>query len=99
MVVTCDSQTATQGVQAQFDLFIKDAYSNPRPLNDLTGVTVSDGTVSLSSPVALASSVSYVGGNQYTVRFTPTASGVRRLLVRIAGVDISGSPASVYVSP
>ncbi len=80
-------QVATVDSPVNFTLFNRDSFGNPRFINDITTLTVSTpgGTVSNVS-------VYYNGSEVYLIQYTPRSAGVQSLLVRVNGLDVSGSP-------
>jgi hypothetical protein len=69
-----------------FLVLIRDAFDNPRTVNDIASITMKVNNVDVTS------SFSYAGTDAYNVTFTPTVAGVLTVRVFVSSVEISGSP-------
>lgn len=94
--------SAVAGTPSTFQVQGRDFYGNNAAtlITSATSTTVELRTVSTNSLTATGTIVDdAAGAGVYQVSFTPTVSGEHRLVVQIEGLDISGSPFPITVSP
>ena len=82
-------QVGAVNQQSFFYVLIRDAFDNPRTVNDVPAsafaVTINGVAQTIPAPV-------YSGNDAYKVMFTPTVTGVLTMAVTVNGVGIVGSP-------
>lgn len=77
---------STSDQQSTFQVFMRDAFDNPR---DLGGDNIN---TTLTGPDTVQGTFTDFANGTYEVQYVPTKAGVYTITVRVGGEEISGSP-------